>query len=203
MESVTTSDATSGRSINPGMTIPWVTTVARIVVAGVLFVAGWLKAGTPALSVEAVKNYELLPDQVATVVGHALPIFEIVVGVMLLTGLLTRVVAVIAGLLMVAFVIGIASAWARGLRIDCGCFGSGGQLAAGQDPGYLWEILRDIGLLLLSVWTVRFAPGRLALDSVLGLAPRRDRLDDRHDQDDDEEIEDQEAAGVLDRKENH
>ena len=66
------------------------------------------------------------------------------------------------------FIAGIASAWARGLAIDCGCFGSGGQLADGQDPGYLPEILRDLGFLALAgfllIWprTPRLG-GRLAV----------------------------------------
>ncbi|MBB4704712.1 DoxX family protein [Sphaerisporangium siamense] len=158
--------------------VPWVTTVARLVVAGVLITAGWLKIGTPALSVQAVEAYELLPESVASAVGHGLPIIEIVVGVLLVAGLLTRVAGVVSALLMLAFVVGIASAWARGLRIDCGCFGGGGKLAAGADPGYLWEILRDAGLFLLGAWVAWFAPGRLALDAALGLAPGRDRDDD-------------------------
>ena len=37
-----------------------------------------------------------------------------------------------AGVMLVAFVIGIASAWARGLTIDCGCFGQGGTIAASR-----------------------------------------------------------------------
>ncbi|MBB5629374.1 DoxX family protein [Sphaerisporangium krabiense] len=158
--------------------VPWVTTVARLVVAAVLITAGWLKIGTPALSVQAVEAYELLPESVASAVGHGLPIIEIVVGVLLVAGLLTRVAGVVSALLMLAFVVGIASAWARGLRIDCGCFGGGGQLAAGADPGYLWEILRDAGLFLLGAWVAWFPPGRLALDAALGLAPGRDRDDD-------------------------
>jgi uncharacterized membrane protein YphA (DoxX/SURF4 family) len=161
-------DAPDG-ALDARSAILWVTTLARYVLAGVLIAAGWLKIGTPALSVEAVKAYQLLPAGVATAVGYGLPILEIVVGVLLVAGLLTRPAAVVGGLLMLAFVIGIASAWARGLRIDCGCFGGGGQLGAGQDPGYLWEILRDAGLLVLAGWIVWFGPGRLALDSALGL----------------------------------
>ncbi|MFC6082841.1 MauE/DoxX family redox-associated membrane protein [Sphaerisporangium aureirubrum] len=154
--------------------VPWVTTVARLVVAGVLIVAGWLKIGTPALSVQAVKAYELLPESVATAVGYGLPIIEIVVGVLLVVGLLTRAAGAVSALLMLAFVVGIASAWARGLRIDCGCFGGGGQLGAGQDPSYLWELLRDAGLFLLGAWILWFGPGRFSLDSALGLVGSRE-----------------------------
>lgn len=187
---VTSDDSVRVRSQRVRRAVPWVTTLARLVVAGVLIVAGWLKIGTPALSVQAVEAYELLPESVARIVGYGLPIVEIVVGVLLVVGLLTRTAGVISALLMLAFVIGIASAWARGLRIDCGCFGGGGQLAEGQDPGYLWKILQDLGLFLLAAWVAWFAPGRFALDSALGLAPERepyaadgadDDLDDRDD----------------------
>ncbi len=154
--------------------LPWVTTAARLVLAAVLIVAGGLKIGAPALSVQAVKAYQLLPDSLATAIGYGLPIIEIVIGVLLAVGLLTRVSAVVAGLLMLAFVVGIASAWARGLRIDCGCFGGGGELAAGQDPNYLWEILRDFGLVIVAAWIFIRPPGRLAMDSALGLSGRRE-----------------------------
>ena len=33
---------------------------------------------------------------------------------------------------MLVFLVGIISAWARGLTIDCGCFGGGGAIAAAQ-----------------------------------------------------------------------
>ncbi|WP_344967181.1 MauE/DoxX family redox-associated membrane protein [Streptosporangium fragile] len=162
------------------------TTVSRLIMAGVLIVAGWGKIGTPVLSVQAVEAYELLPESLARVVGYGLPILEIVVGVLLVVGLLTRVAGVVSALLMLAFVIGIASAWARGLRIDCGCFGGGGQLAAGEEPAYLVDILRDFGLFALGVVIAWFPPGRFALDSALGLTP------DRGPDDDTEIIEDEE-----------
>ena len=116
---------------------------------GVLIVAGALKIGAPALSVQAVRAYQLLPEPVVTVVGYGLPVAEIIIGLLLVIGFFTRIAAVAAGLLMLAFVIGIASAWARGLRIDCGCFGGGGELAAGTDPGYGLEIARDAALALV------------------------------------------------------
>ena len=48
-------------------------------------------------------------------------------------------------LLMVAFIVGISQAWARGLTIDCGCFGGGGQIGAAETQ-YPQEIARDVGL---------------------------------------------------------
>ncbi|MEN3537758.1 MauE/DoxX family redox-associated membrane protein [Microbispora sp. ZYX-F-249] len=158
--------------------LSWVTTAARVVLAGVLIVAGALKIGAPALSVQAVRAYQLLPDSVAQVVGYGLPVLEIITGLLLLVGLFTRAAAVVGGVLMVAFVIGIASAWARGLRIDCGCFGGDGTLAAGQDPNYFWELLRDFGLLVCAAWIVVRPASRFSLDSALGFTGERETTDE-------------------------
>jgi uncharacterized membrane protein YphA (DoxX/SURF4 family) len=108
-----------------------------------------------------------LPEWLVQVVGPGLPPAEILLGVLLVLGVGVRVSAVISTVLMAAFVVGIASAWIRGLRIDCGCFGSGGLLAPGADPTYGWELARDGGLLVLALFLLRWPTGPWALDAVL------------------------------------
>ncbi len=130
----------------------WVGVVARLVLGGVWLVAGLLKVPDPAENVRAVRAYQLLPESVVPAVGYALPILEILLGICLLIGLLTRVGGVVSCLLLVAFIVGIAAAWARGLEIECGCFGGGGGVEAGASAQYPWEIARDAGLLILSGW---------------------------------------------------
>jgi uncharacterized membrane protein YphA (DoxX/SURF4 family) len=144
----------------------WFGLLARLVTGGVWIVAGALKLPDPAGSVRAVRAYELLPEAVVPTVGYLLPALEIVVGVLLVLGLLTRAAAMVSSLLFVGFVIGIASAWARGLQIDCGCFGGGG-FEAGADKDYPWEIARDLGLLVLSLWLVVRPASRWSIDGVL------------------------------------
>jgi len=126
--------------------------LARVVVGSVWIVAGLLKLPDPAENVRAVRAYRLLPEAVVPLVGHGLPVLEILVGVCLLLGLFTRVAAVVSGLLLLAFVIGIGSAWARGLQIECGCFGGGAGPTANATAAYPWDIARDVGLLLLTGW---------------------------------------------------
>ena len=144
----------------------WFGLVARLVTGGVWIVAGALKLPYPADSVRAVRAYDLLPEAVVPAVGHLLPVVEVVVGLCLVLGVLVRTTSVVSALLFVAFIIGISSAWARGLSIDCGCFGGGGEIpdAAAKYPG---EIARDVGLLALSAWLVVRPRSRLALDTVL------------------------------------
>jgi uncharacterized membrane protein YphA (DoxX/SURF4 family) len=144
----------------------WLGLVARLVVGCVWILAGASKLFDPAQSVAAMRAYQLLPGSLVQPVGQLLPVIEVVVGAMLVLGLLTRGAAVISSVLFVAFIIGIASVWARGLTIDCGCFGGGGY-----DPDaaskYPWEIARDAVLLLASLFLVWLPSTRLSLDSLL------------------------------------
>ncbi len=139
----------------------WLSLVARVALGLVLVVAGGLKISDPNAAIRAVTAYQLLPSDLATLVGYGLPFFEIMLGVLLLVGLATRAAAVTSGVLMVAFIAAVASAWARGLSIDCGCFGGGGETS---DPQYLPEILRDLLFLGLASWLAVFPASRFALD---------------------------------------
>ena len=126
---------------------------ARLILGVALIWAGAAKVTNPALSQLAVRAYKLLPYEVAGYVGLALPILEILVGLLLVVGLLTRWSALAGGLLMVAFIFGISWAWAHGYSIDCGCFGGGGTIAAAQTQ-YPKEILRDVGFAACAAWLI-------------------------------------------------
>ena len=131
----------------------WISLGARLALAVVWLIAGLAKLPNLEQSVLAVRGYQLLPYDVALVVGYLLPLVEVLLGVLLLLGLFVRPVAVASGLIMLAFVIGIAQAWARGLAIDCGCFGGGGALSLAEAQAkYPWDLARDVGLLLLAGW---------------------------------------------------
>jgi uncharacterized membrane protein YphA (DoxX/SURF4 family) len=144
----------------------WAGLVARLVVGGVWIWAGAIKLPDPEASVTAVRAYQLLPPGLADGVGRVLPMLEVVVGVCLVLGLVTRVSAAVSALLQIAFIIGIASVWSRGIAISCGCFGDGGP-----DPDafgkYPWEIARDTGLLLLSLLIVWLRHTPYALDNLI------------------------------------
>jgi uncharacterized membrane protein YphA (DoxX/SURF4 family) len=153
----------------------WVGVVARLIVGVVDIVAGIAKFPDPAGNVRQVRAFQILPEAVVPTVGHALPTVEILIGVMLVLGLLTRSFAVLASLFFLAFIIGISAAWARGLEINCGCFGSHG-VPANPHRQYAIDIARDIGLLICSVWLVIWPRTRVALDNIL--FPQHERLAD-------------------------
>jgi uncharacterized membrane protein YphA (DoxX/SURF4 family) len=166
----------------------WVTLATRLILGVTLVVAGLLKVTRLDASVQSVRLYQLLPWEITAAVGSALPIIEIAVGLLLITGTFTRVSAVIGSLLMLAFIIGIASVWARGISIDCGCFGGGGEIEASKTQ-YPLEIARDLGLLLTGAWTVWRPRSPFAVDNWLfAPADHPDELTAQTDADDKEPV---------------
>jgi uncharacterized membrane protein YphA (DoxX/SURF4 family) len=142
---------------------PWLTLLARLILGGVLIAAGALKVGNLQKSAMAVRAYEMLPIWMANLLGYALPWIEIGIGLLLVLGVLVKINGLLGALSMLAFIIAISQAWARGLSIDCGCFGGGGTIDP-EETKYLSEIIRDIGLLSLGVFLYFFPKGRFALD---------------------------------------
>jgi uncharacterized membrane protein YphA (DoxX/SURF4 family) len=156
--------------------------VLRLVLGGVVLVAGLLKIGHLETSARSVRAYQQLPYDVAGYLGYGLPVLEVALGVLLLLGLFTRFAAVMGGLLMVVFIGGIASAWARGLSIDCGCFGTGGTIEPSQTQ-YPQELARDVGLLACAAWLALRPHTAYSLDRWLFPGAGTGHDADHHDHD--------------------
>ncbi|HEV7712106.1 MAG TPA: MauE/DoxX family redox-associated membrane protein, partial [Asanoa sp.] len=90
---------------------PWLGTLVRLGLAAVWLFAGAAKVGDLAGSGRAVNAYQVMPFEVAQVIGAALPFVELTLGVLLLVGLATRVVAALSSALLLVFIAGISSAW--------------------------------------------------------------------------------------------
>ena len=89
-----------------------------------------------------VYNYRLLPISVVNLAAFALPPIETLGALCLITGVWLRAGTLLLGLLQLAFIAGMAQAWARGLDIQCGCF-------AGVDEKVgIWTLSRDTFLFL-------------------------------------------------------
>ena len=138
-------------------------TVARFGLAAVWLLSGVPKALDPDQTYVAVRAYDVLPPLGVELVAAVLPWLEIALAVLLLLGLGTRAVALVSAGLLLVFIVGVAQAWARGLSIDCGCFGGGGVVEPGR-TAYVQELARDAGFLVLAVWLVVRPRTPVALD---------------------------------------
>lgn len=158
----------------PRPAVDWLGTVVRLGLAAVFLVSGALKVIDPAQTRIAVRAYELLPPALIGPVATTLPLLELALGTLLLAGAVSRWVALASAVLLLVLMGGVAQAWARGLSIDCGCFGGGGQVAQG-DTRYPQELARDVGTLLLALWLAVRPTTALSVDGWLRGNPDTER----------------------------
>jgi uncharacterized membrane protein YphA (DoxX/SURF4 family) len=149
---------------------PWLSTLARVFLAGVFIWAGWPKFLDTEGTVRSVRAFQLLPEVAVRPFAYGLPLLELALALVLLLGLATRIAALITAAMMVMFIFGIVMAWARGLSIECGCFGNTGATVVDPVPGYIADLLRDTGFLLVAGLLARWPRSRVSLDGALGLA---------------------------------
>lgn len=185
-------------------------TAARVVIGGVFAVSGYTKVVDIDGTIRSVRAYELLPEAVVPTVGTVLPALELALAVLLLTGLLTRLAAVITVPLSAAFFFGVSWAWAHGLTIECGCFGNGG-LSAHPVPGYIRELVINGVLMIAAGRLIRHPVSRWSLDGALGLsvpdaadvsAADADPLDDGFDANNETDDTDETATSATSAKMN-
>ncbi|MDT4918918.1 MAG: hypothetical protein QOH89_3618 [Pseudonocardiales bacterium] len=144
---------------------PWVGTVVRLLVGAIWIWASISKLRDPRQFVQAVRAYDMTPEWLSKAIGYGLPVLEFGLGVLLVLGLATRLAAAISAVLFFVFLIALVTAAARGLKLRCGCFGNGGQSLSTQ---YTLDILRDVGLLALTVGLVVWSFTRISVDEFLG-----------------------------------
>lgn len=127
--------------------------------AGGLFVyAGMLKALDPAQFASDIANYQLLPWTACAAAAVYLPWVEILAGAGLILNWNRAGALRILCFLMLLFLQALITAWARGLNIECGCFGK-----VFATSNYFLLLLRDaailaaLGRLLLLEWKERAA----------------------------------------------
>lgn len=97
----------------------------RVILAAFFLVSSYGKlVDIERYSVDAVYNFGVLPMVLARPFGLIMPFIELLCGLGLLLGVLTRLSAVGIALMSVAFFIAKAVVLSQGRSIECGCFGA-------------------------------------------------------------------------------
>lgn len=135
----------------------------RLLPAALLLWAGLGKAFDRQGSILAVDSYDVLPEPLVRVTATVLPWLEIAVAVLLILGLFVRFAGIATALLAVVFIAALAQAKARGLAIDCGCFGGGGP---GEGVTW-WDIARDVPIVLCGLYLALRPRGPWQMDNFL------------------------------------
>ena len=118
--------------------------IGRLIVSATFILAALPKIQDPAAFMTSVEGYRVVKGNLMVWIALALPWLELVAGFGLLIPHFRRGSALVIALLLIAFILLHARAWARGLDINCGCFNAH---ESGKAPNYLSLILRNICLL--------------------------------------------------------
>lgn len=144
---------------------PWVGTVARLLLGAIWIWAAWSKLVNPRAFVQTVRAFDATPEWLSKAIGYGLPVLEVCIGLLLVVGIVTRAAAIVSGVLLFIFLIGLIEASVRGLKLECGCFGGGGTTIGSTH--YTLDILRDVGLIAVSAYLVVWPLTRFSLDEFL------------------------------------
>ena len=130
-----------------------------MIAAAIWLVAGIAKIADLTAFKQEVAAYDVAPSGLVEPIAYALPLVEVALGIYLVVGLLVRPAAALSTALMLLFIGVQAQAWARGLSIECGCFGGLSKETVGAGT-----IVRDILLTIPSLVLLLKPARHLSLD---------------------------------------
>lgn len=131
--------------------------ILRLVLGAIFVYAAWVKLRLPwQLFAMSIDSYQLLPPGPVELLARTLPAFELVLGLVVISGVWLRYSSAILSALLLVFFTLIVRAALKGQEISCGCFGPGEAIS--------WKtMLRDGSMLA----------GSLALTAMAWISRRR------------------------------
>jgi len=147
------SSRTSSGSDTMKMRTPWLSSLGwaavRCLVAAVFLYSGIAKLPASLAFAGSIARFQVLPDWLINPVALALPPLEVILATALLVGRWRRQAAFGLAVLGTVFLVALISAAARGLPVECACFGH-----AAAEP--LWIlIVRDLLIAAGAIATYR------------------------------------------------
>jgi uncharacterized membrane protein YphA (DoxX/SURF4 family) len=129
----------------------YVLLVFRLIVGGIFIWAGFSKIADPLSFAQNIKNYQLVGQTLSFLTAIFLPWVELIAGFWLIIGLYQKSSALLISCLLFFFIVLVAITKARGLNVDCGCFGTFSRQAD-------WWLIAEDSLWLAISLVLLFSP---------------------------------------------
>ena len=128
--------------------IPRLTLALRLALGAVFLYAAYTKLRQSwLLFALSIDSYQLLPEWAVFALARLLPIFELILGLLLIAGVWLRYLSIVAAAILALFFSIMLVSYFRGAGIDCGCFGVG-------EPLSMKTLVRDGALLAAAIGLV-------------------------------------------------
>lgn len=124
----------------------------RILLGLIFLFAGIAKILDPVRFIFTLRQFNLFSEAVIPFMALYLPWLEFILGLFLILGLLYRASAFLLACLNTIFTIAILTVIARGMEIDCGCFGMFADVLKIPDSADITAIIRNVIFIGISVY---------------------------------------------------
>lgn len=145
----------------------------RIILGGIFVISGLAKIADPVRFLLTLREFQLLPRAAESFLAVYLPWLELVLGLCVVLGLLHRTAALMIAGLNGFFIVAIGSVMARGIEVDCGCFGLLADVLHLPDLADGKAIARNIVFIGMCLHIVR-ANASCTLEGYLGRTSSRE-----------------------------
>jgi len=139
--------------------------ILRLFLGGLFIFASLHKLGDPVSFSRIIYGYKILPPWAINILAIVLPGVELIAGVLLILGFLSRGAALTTTLSLGVFICALGYNLARGLEFDCGCF----SFAHSPKGAAVDLLIRDLILLALSLRVLLAKRYACSLDWLFGL----------------------------------
>lgn len=146
----------------------WISLLARLLLGAMWLYYSLPKLTQPTQNIADVRDFQILPSGLVKPFAYGQPYVELALGLLLIIGLGTRLVALLSVIMLLVYIGGIISLGARGISISCGCGGGGGQVAEGQTR-YTLDVLRDLLFMLPALWLLWRPHSKFSADEALAI----------------------------------
>jgi putative oxidoreductase len=123
----------------------WVVVSSQTVIGVVFLTSGLAKIADVGSFARQIHYFRMLPLPLENLTAIVLPWVELVMALAILLRIRPRAGSVVGVGLMMVFVVAVGAALARGLDIECGCFGTADATRVGAA-----KLLENVGLLALA-----------------------------------------------------
>jgi len=142
--------------------------VFRFVLGFLFMTAGLAKIADPISFFSTLMGFRLFPDLFLPLLTVTLPWLELILGLMLLTGLMIRPGSLLLLMLNIAFSIIILTVVIRGIEIDCGCFGMLSDMFPIPDQADMKAVIRNLIFAAMSLDIFRSRNNIFSLENYMG-----------------------------------
>jgi len=152
-----------------------VSLLLRLIVGGIFLISGLAKIADPVRFLLTLREFRLLPGVLESLLAVYLPWLEFLLGLCVVLGILHRTSALVIAGLNAFFVVAIGSVIARGIEVDCGCFGLLADVLHLPDMADWKAIVRDLVFMVMCFYLFRSKTDAWTLEGYLRRTVPRER----------------------------